>query len=505
VSINKNHDDSSADKVDHAYFLKQMANVMNEVMWITDINKHKIIYISPGYEKIWGSTAQSLYDAPMSFINAIHPDDRDRVVAAFAKQVDGTYSETYRIIRPDGELRWIQDRSYPPTPSEDGTLCVVGIAQDITEQRLADMALVATEAKLRAIIEAIPVPVALNNEAQEITLLNPAFIRTFGYSKEEIPNLDAWWPKAYPDPQYRQWVAESWKAEIQTAKETQSRFNSIELNICCKDGSSKTVLASAAPLLSGYKGEHLVILYDISGLKKSEKDRENLKTKLIHSSKMASLGELAAGIAHEINNPLSIVEGAINLIHRFRDNPEKFATSVETTQKACLRIGKIVSGLKKFSRTTVAPTLKQISLSAIAKEALVLTSIKSNRSQATITCEFISDAKILADEVSIEQVVINLINNALDAVLECDDRWIKVEVTEDSQSVVLKISNSGPEIPVEIQKKIFEPFFTTKPVGEGTGLGLSICKGILDDHKATIDLLPDVPYTCFEVRFPKVL
>jgi C4-dicarboxylate-specific signal transduction histidine kinase len=135
----------------------------------------------------------------------------------------------------------------------------------------------------------------------------------------------------------------------------------------------------------------------------------------------------------------------------------------------------------------------------------VLTSIKSNRSQATITCEFISDAKILADEVSIEQVVINLINNALDAVLECDDRWIKVEVTEDSQSVVLKISNSGPEIPVEIQKKIFEPFFTTKPVGEGTGLGLSICKGILDDHKATIDLLPDVPYTCFEVRFPKVL
>jgi PAS domain S-box-containing protein len=504
VELNNSRPISIGTEADHGQFFVKMASVMNEVMWISDLNKQKIIYISPGYERVWGLSCQSVYDSPMSFVNAIHPDDRDRVVAAFAKQKDGTYNETYRIIRPNGELRWIHDRSYPPSAIESGIVCVMGVAQDITEQKEVELALVATEERFRAIIEASPVPMALNNEKLEITLLNPAFVRTFGYTLKDLPTLEDWWPKAYPNPQYRKQVADKWNAEIELNKKSGGSFTPMEINICCKDGSFKNVLVNAAPLQSGFKGNHLVILHDITDLKRAESERESLRVQVIHASKMASLGELAAGIAHEINNPLAIVEGAASLLLKIKDSPEKFEPKVEAIKKACMRMGRIVGGLKKFSRSSENLSFKKTSLSEIVKEALVLTSVKSKRNQAEVNCDFKSDSYILADEVSIEQVIINLINNALDAVNDQAEKWVRVEVSEDTLHVILKITDSGSGIPPEIQAKIFNPFFTSKPVGEGTGLGLSICKGLLDEHKATIELIKDSPNTCFEVRFPKI-
>ena len=98
---------------------------------------------------------------------------------------------------------------------------------------------------------------------------------------------------------------------------------------------------------------------------------------------------------------------------------------------------------------------------------------------------------------------VNLINNSIDAVKDSHDRWVKMELGETISEIVLRISDSGLGIPEHVQKKLFQPFFTTKEVGEGTGLGLSIVKGILDDHKASIELLANQPHTCFEIKFPK--
>ena len=98
----------------------------------------------------------------------------------------------------------------------------------------------------------------------------------------------------------------------------------------------------------------------------------------------------------------------------------------------------------------------------------------------------------------------NLINNSIDAVKETPEKWIKVEIYDESQTVVLRIIDSGSGIPENLRAKLFDPFFTTKPVGKGTGLGLSITKGILDEHKATIAVVDDVPNTCFEIKFPKI-
>ena len=111
---------------------------------------------------------------------------------------------------------------------------------------------------------------------------------------------------------------------------------------------------------------------------------------------------------------------------------------------------------------------------------------------------------MICDEVEIEQVLVNLINNAIDAVKMRPERWVKVALFDDANSVVLRVTDSGSGIPENVRDKLFEPFFTTKKVGEGTGLGLSITKGILDELRATISVVADSPNTCFEIRFPCV-
>jgi C4-dicarboxylate-specific signal transduction histidine kinase len=123
-----------------------------------------------------------------------------------------------------------------------------------------------------------------------------------------------------------------------------------------------------------------------------------------------------------------------------------------------------------------------------------------------VTIEFqqsSTQAQIVCDEVEIEQVLVNLINNGIDAVKDRQDKWVKITVFEEGNTVVMRVMDSGPGIPESVRAKLFDPFFTTKKVGEGTGLGLSITKGILDEHKATITVVADCPNTCFEIRFPK--
>jgi len=110
---------------------------------------------------------------------------------------------------------------------------------------------------------------------------------------------------------------------------------------------------------------------------------------------------------------------------------------------------------------------------------------------------------ILCNEIEIEQVLVNLINNAIDAVKDADKKSVEIHIQEDQEALVLRVSDSGSGVSESIESKIFDPFFTTKIVGEGTGLGLSITKGILDEHQATIALDRSSSNTCFEIRFKK--
>lgn len=231
---------------------------------------------------------------------------------------------------------------------------------------------------------------------------------------------------------------------------------------------------------------------------------EQERAKTLHSSKLASLGEVSAGVAHEVNNPLAIILGTLRIFERSLDQKEKALEKIDIMIKAAERIDKIVKGLKKFSRASTESVKKMESVENIVNDTMIIIGPKSKRFGVSLQLDLQPGLSIYADGVEIEQVLINLVSNGIDAAKDKPEGWVKIKSYREEDEIVLQIIDSGLGLSPKIEEKLFQPFFTTKSVGEGTGLGLSISKGILDNHGAEIRLNKNLPNTCFEIRFPKV-
>src|SRR5206468_5006963 len=120
---------------------RQLAETISQVFWMTDMDKTQMLYVSPAYEQVWGRTCESLYRSPQDWLDAIHPDDRDRVRAALPGQVKGEYDVVYRILRSAGSVRWIHDRAYPIHGKDGKVDRLVGSAEDITDRKQTEQAL----------------------------------------------------------------------------------------------------------------------------------------------------------------------------------------------------------------------------------------------------------------------------------------------------------------------------------------------------------------------------
>lgn len=128
---------------------RELAENINEVAWVSDQSKDAILYVNPAYERVWGKSVESLYADPSSFLDAVHPEDRERVERAVAKQVTGKYDEEYRVVQPDGEVRWVHDRAVPVTNSDEQVYRLVGLAEDITERKEREQQLAVLNRVLR--------------------------------------------------------------------------------------------------------------------------------------------------------------------------------------------------------------------------------------------------------------------------------------------------------------------------------------------------------------------
>ena len=466
---------------------RQLAENIQEVFWISDPATNQLLYISPAYEKIWGRTCAQLYQDPLNWLEAIHPEDRARIFhAAETKSALGLYNETYRIQRPDGGVRWIHDQAFPVAGPTGEVQRIVGTAEDITERKLAEEALFASQAKSRAIVEASPVPMALNDSDGCITFLNPAFTATFGYALEDIPALADWWVKAYPDPAYRQQVAEQWHAELGRAAETGAVFAPLELSIHCKDGTQRFAMASAAPLGKIFTGIHLVVLHDIT-------ERKQLEQQFLRSQRMESIGTLAGGIAHDLNNMLSPIMMALSVLEmRFTD---KASTDLLSIISASARNGaEMVRQILSFARGVEGRRV-ELQLRHLIREVenLINETFLKNIQVRTIVPHDLWT--VIGDPTQFHQVLVNLCVNARDAMPEGGTLTIFAEnVTLDEHFagldgeahpgayVLLKVEDTGTGIPAKVIAQIFDPFFTTKEVGKGTGLGLSTTLTIVKSH-----------------------
>jgi C4-dicarboxylate-specific signal transduction histidine kinase len=249
---------------------------------------------------------------------------------------------------------------------------------------------------------------------------------------------------------------------------------------------------------------------DISDIRKLEAANREHQGQLFAKSKLSLLGEMASGIAHEINNPLAIITGKTTLlINQLAKVPapegelSKIREALEVIRNTAMRIASIIKGLRSFSRDSGADPHESIKLAEIISETLNLVSERLRSRGIELTVAGVLDNYVLTcNKIQIEQVLMNLIQNSMDAVTFLEEKWIAIEVHTDSAKLVVSVVDSGIGIPQNIVEKMMTPFFTTKEVGKGTGLGLSICKGILDKHAATIAYRVVRGHTGFVIEFP---
>lgn len=230
---------------------------------------------------------------------------------------------------------------------------------------------------------------------------------------------------------------------------------------------------------------------------------------LAHSAKMSALGEMAGGIAHEINSPLAIITVRSNVLARLGERggltPEVVSREAQLLAKTAMRIGDIIKGLRAFAREGSHDAFEFASVKAMIEDALVLCQTRFKNRDVRLDVGDVTDGLMVhCRPVQITQVILNLLSNSFDAVVEATgERWVRVTVADRGASIEIDVTDSGRGIPADIQQKIMQPFFTTKDVGKGTGLGLSISKGIAETHRGSLQLDTGSPHTRFVLHLPK--
>lgn len=237
---------------------------------------------------------------------------------------------------------------------------------------------------------------------------------------------------------------------------------------------------------------------------------DKLKANAIYNEKMVSLGEMSGGIAHEINNPISVINVSANLMRLMHEkgikDPENYLKQIDIITETITRISHIITGLKNISRDTSKEGFATTTLKEIFEDALGVCSEKFKVSGVKININLedpVFLTKIHCLRIQLSQVIVNLLTNAFDAIEKTQNPWVEINVSRDQDNhLYIKVIDSGHGIPKEIQSKIFLPFFTTKEIGKGSGLGLSIGNSIVQRHGGTITIDNQSPHTCFIITLP---
>lgn len=256
-----------------------------------------------------------------------------------------------------------------------------------------------------------------------------------------------------------------------------------------------------------FHGGMIIFGLPIDELKEVRHQLEVEKAKAAYSAKLAGIGVMASGVAHEINNPLAIISmNAETMRVKLASNKideslweKKSRTIIETVG----RIAFIIKSLQQLSREDVIPQGETVDLHHVIKEVINVSDVRMKQMGIDLTYKNERPLQVKGKHVEIGQVLMNLINNSVDAVQTTDVKKINIEVTEEDSEVVLDIMDSGTGISEEAQTNLFQPFFTTKDIGAGTGLGLSISRSILLSNHGSISLVREKNPTIFQVRLSK--
>jgi PAS domain S-box-containing protein len=356
------------------------------------------------------------------------------------------------------------------------------VARDISNRKQIEEALRESEARFRAIFESAAIGIALVNVGGNPVTINPAFHGILGYTAEEFIGMD---PDKYLYPEDAMMDAGLFTEMVAGKRD----HYQVKKRLIRNDG--QVIWAQQTLSLVRDVDNHpqyvIAMIEDITEKIQAEEEAQRLEKQLQLAGRLAAVGELAAGVAHELNNPLTAVQAFAQLLVSRDDLDESVKKDLETIYREAQRATKITGNLLSFARRH-KPEKKLVSINMIMEESLELHAYRMKLNNIEVNKNL--DAKLpmtMADPHQIQQVFVNIITNAEQAIVEASNSgklWIKTRALDGMVRITFKDDGSG--ISEENLENIFDPFFTTKDVGRGTGLGLSICYGIIDGHGGRI-------------------
>jgi len=438
--------------------------------------------------EITGYTIEELNAMPAEML--IHPDDRERIMAYHAERMSGNTtpaSYALRIIDRQGNTRWLE--RHVTTIIWEGKPAALVLDTDVTERKQAERALQESEERYRLIAENTRDVIITADMDLKVTYISPSVRYLGDRTPEEVlaTGLDKLLTPASLKEATKVLREELERARTQPVEPGRSR--TLEMEVIRKDGSTLWAEARVS-FLRNAEGQPvglIGVLRDITERKRAEEERKQLELKAQIASRLASVGEMAAGVAHEINNPLTGIVGYAQLLASRQDLPEDVKKDLKIVNDGAQRVAGIVQRLLTFARQ-VKPERRQVNINQLIESTLALRTYSLRTSNIEVTTRldpYLPDT--IADPGQIQQVLLNLIVNAETAMKEVHRKRRLTITTRKADSIVeIKVKDNGHGIKPEIMDRIFDPFFTTRPAGEGTGLGLSLCYGIVTEHNGRI-------------------
>ncbi|MCK5485110.1 MAG: PAS domain S-box protein, partial [Desulfobacterales bacterium] len=488
---------------------REMAEHIREAFWLYDWEKRKVIYISPAYEVIWGRSIEDLYKRDDEWDESVHPDDLEYARDSFERiiQTGGGEQREYRIVHPDGSVRWVSDRGFAIKNKTGQVVRIAGITEDITDRKQSEVALRESEERFRELAELMPETVFEVDLEGKLTFVNRNAFNNFGYTQQDLKKGLKSFDMIIPKDRER---AQDNVTKILTGEK--SGIN--EYTALRKDGSIFPVMIHSAPIFKEGKPVGLRgFMVDITDRKKAEEERRKLEVQFQQAQRFEALGTLAGGIAHDFNNLLMNIQGNTSLMLFEIEGTHPFFEPLKKIEKQVKSGAQLTRQMLGYARKGKF-NVKSVDLNQIVDESA--DTFGRTRKEITIYREFDNDLfPVEADQGQIEQVLLNLYVNAADAMPGGGKLILKTKNEthlniksnhydpRPGKYVQLTITDSGTGIDNQTLERIFDPFFTTKGMGRGTGLGLASVYGIIKSHDGYIDVTSEKGHgTTFTIFLP---
>lgn len=478
---------------------REMADNVGDLFFSHDVLRNRQLYAGVAFQALWGRPPGEILANPLSYLEGVHPEDRDAVVDALRRQREGEVTEQeYRVVRPDGSTIWVMARAIPIKDSAGQVVRVVGVVRDITDIKVAQQALANSQRQFSTLIDNLP-------GATYRCLLDPHWTTLFmsegihaltGHHASEFQNGSVTYARLI-HPVDRERV---FRSALKGAQSGQS-FE-LEYRVIHRDGTDKVVWERTRyfPEGSGAGGFLEGFILDVTDRKRAEDERQRLEERVQQSEKLEAIGQLAGGIAHDFNNLLTVILVRTEMALRKLKPGDAMYAGLREIQDAADRSAGLARQLLTYSKR------QPMKIRSLALEPFVEAALPMLRrlvgGDIRLACALPQGLwPVAITPTQIDQILVNLCLNARDA-MPCGGK-LRIEIhnvtidEEDcrrhprlrpGQHVVISVADTGTGMDRHTMSRLFEPFFTTKEIGKGTGLGLPIVHGIVSQLRGSIEV-----------------